>query len=110
MGFSNPSRCKDGPENPSYELAASAKNSCNSRWNSGKTWPPSSVCCSVSTPIRSLVKTKVPKVEFHSYVTRTDAHFARLFALIHEYLDALEAGRSSAVFSSRVSRFGKSGR
>jgi hypothetical protein len=43
--------------------------------------------------IRSLIKTKVPKIEFHAYATRTDAHFRRLFAVIREYLDALDAGR-----------------
>ena len=30
--------------------------------------------------IRSLIKTKVPKIEFHRYPARTDAHFGRLFA------------------------------
>ena len=43
--------------------------------------------------IRSLVKTKTPKTEFHGYPARTDAHFRRLFAVIREYLDALDAGR-----------------
>ena len=43
--------------------------------------------------IRSLIKTKTPKVEFHRYPARTDAHFARLFAVVREYLDALDAGR-----------------
>ena len=43
--------------------------------------------------IRSLVKTKTPKVEFHRYPARTEAHFARLFAVIREYLDALDRGR-----------------
>jgi len=43
--------------------------------------------------IRSLVKTKTPKIEFHGYPARTDAHFRRLFAVIREYLDALDAGR-----------------
>jgi hypothetical protein len=43
--------------------------------------------------IRSLIKTKQPKVEFHPYAARTDAHFLRLFAVIREYLDALNAGR-----------------
>jgi putative RecB family exonuclease len=43
--------------------------------------------------IRSLIKTKQPKVEFHSYPARTDAHFRRLFAVIREYLDALDSGR-----------------
>jgi putative RecB family exonuclease len=43
--------------------------------------------------IRSLVKTKTPKVEFHGYRPRTPVHFKRLFAVIREYLDALDAGR-----------------
>ena len=43
--------------------------------------------------IRSLVKTKVPKVEFHAYPARTEGHFRRLFAILREYLDALDAGR-----------------
>jgi putative RecB family exonuclease len=43
--------------------------------------------------IRSLIKTKTPKVEFHSYAARTDGHFLRLFAVIREYLDALDSGR-----------------
>ena len=43
--------------------------------------------------IRSLIKTKTPKIEFHGYPARTDVHFRRLFAVIREYLDALDAGR-----------------
>ena len=43
--------------------------------------------------IRSLIKTKVPKCEFHPYPARSDAHFRRLFAVVHEYLDALDSGR-----------------
>jgi CRISPR/Cas system-associated exonuclease Cas4 (RecB family) len=43
--------------------------------------------------IRSLIKTKQPKVETHRYPTRTERHLGRLFALIREYLDALDAGR-----------------
>ena len=43
--------------------------------------------------IRSLIKTKSPKVEIHRYPPRTDGHFRRLFAVIREYLDALDAGR-----------------
>ena len=39
--------------------------------------------------IRSLIKTKVPKCEFHPYAARTEAHFRRLFAVLHEYVDAL---------------------
>ena len=43
--------------------------------------------------IRSLVKTKTPKIEHHRYPARTEAHFARLFAVLREFLDALDAGR-----------------
>ncbi len=43
--------------------------------------------------VRSLIKTKVPKLEFHPYAARTEAHFARLFAVLREYLDALDARR-----------------
>jgi hypothetical protein len=43
--------------------------------------------------IRSLIKTKQPKIETHRYPARTDAHFRRLFAVLREYLDALHAGR-----------------
>ncbi len=43
--------------------------------------------------IRTLIKTKVPKIVFHRYSARTHAHFARFFAVVREYLDALDAGR-----------------
>lgn len=43
--------------------------------------------------IRSLIKTKVPKVEIHRYPTRTEPHFRRLFSVLHEYLDSLDSGR-----------------
>jgi hypothetical protein len=43
--------------------------------------------------IRSLIKTKSPKVEFHAYPARTDAHFRRLFAVLREHVDALDTGR-----------------
>jgi putative RecB family exonuclease len=43
--------------------------------------------------IRSLIKTKTPKVEIHRYLARTEGHFRRLFAVIREYLDALDHGR-----------------
>jgi putative RecB family exonuclease len=43
--------------------------------------------------IRSLIKTKAAKVEFHSYPARTDGHFRRLFSVLREYLDAIDAGR-----------------
>jgi putative RecB family exonuclease len=40
--------------------------------------------------VRSLIKTKVPKVEFHPYPARTEAHFRRLFAVLREYVAALD--------------------
>jgi len=43
--------------------------------------------------IRSLLKTKTPKMEFHRYEPRNDRHFRRLFAVIRAYLDELDAGR-----------------
>lgn len=43
--------------------------------------------------IRSLIKTKAAKVEFHSYPARTEAHFRRLFAVVRAYLDDLDRGR-----------------
>jgi putative RecB family exonuclease len=43
--------------------------------------------------IRSLVKTRTPKVEFHQYAARTDVHFRRLFSVIRAYLDDLDSGR-----------------
>lgn len=45
--------------------------------------------------IRSLIKTKAPKIEFHCFPARTACHFRRLFAVVREYLDALDAGRFS---------------
>jgi putative RecB family exonuclease len=43
--------------------------------------------------IRSLIKTKAPKVEFHAYPARTESHFRRFFAVAHEYVDALDSSR-----------------
>ena len=43
--------------------------------------------------IRSLIKTRAAKVEFHRYPPRTDAHLRRLFAVLREYADALDRGR-----------------
>ena len=43
--------------------------------------------------IRSLIKTKTPKIQFYHYAARTEVHFCRLFAVIREYLDALDRGR-----------------
>jgi hypothetical protein len=43
--------------------------------------------------IRSLIKTKCPRVEFHRYAPRREAHFRRLFTVIRAYLDDLDAGR-----------------
>ena len=43
--------------------------------------------------IRSLIKTKTPKIETHRYAARDERHFRRLFAVIRAYLDDLDAGR-----------------
>lgn len=43
--------------------------------------------------IRSLVKTKIPRVAFHRYAPREDRHFRRLFAVIRAYLDDLDRRR-----------------
>jgi hypothetical protein len=43
--------------------------------------------------IRSLIKTKKPKVEFHEYPPRSAVHFRRLFSVIRAYLDDLDSGR-----------------
>ena len=43
--------------------------------------------------IRSLVKTKVPTIAIHRYPPREDRHFHRLFAVVREYLDALDHGQ-----------------
>ena len=43
--------------------------------------------------IRSLIKTKTPKIEVHRYPAREEGHFRRLFAAIRAYLNDLERGR-----------------
>lgn len=43
--------------------------------------------------IRSLIKTKMAKIETHRYAQRTEQHFGRLFAVIRAYLDDLDRGR-----------------
>lgn len=42
--------------------------------------------------IRSLIKIKVPKIEFHRYEPWNDRHLRRLFAVVRAYLDDLDAG------------------
>ena len=42
--------------------------------------------------IRSLIKTKKPRIEFHTYQARTECHFRRLFSVVRSYLDDLEQG------------------
>ena len=42
--------------------------------------------------IRNLVKTRIPKVQFHRYAARTEKHFVRLFSVIRAYLDDLHSG------------------
>jgi len=46
-----------------------------------------------SLEIRSIIKTKTPKVDTCGYSARSNIHFRRLFAVIREYLDALDPGR-----------------
>ncbi|MBP88507.1 MAG: hypothetical protein CMJ64_17630 [Planctomycetaceae bacterium] len=46
-----------------------------------------------SLEIRSLVKTKTPKIECHRYAARTDQHLRRFFELVRAYLDDLDRGR-----------------
>ena len=43
--------------------------------------------------IRSLVKTKVPKIEFHWFEQRSEVHLRRLFSVIRGYLDDLDVRR-----------------
>ncbi|MFZ5831278.1 MAG: PD-(D/E)XK nuclease family protein [Planctomycetota bacterium] len=47
----------------------------------------------VALEIRSLIKTKVPKIERHTYPAREPRHFGRLFAVLRAYLEALDQGR-----------------
>ncbi len=46
-----------------------------------------------SLQIRNLVKTRLPKIDFHTYPARSQPHFDRLFAVIRAYLDDLHAAR-----------------
>src|SRR6185295_17443209 len=43
--------------------------------------------------IRSLVKTKVPQIQFHRYGARSEQHFRRLVSVVRAYLDDLDRGR-----------------
>ena len=43
--------------------------------------------------IRSLIKTKVPRIETHRYPARAERHYRRLFSVIRAYLDDLHAQR-----------------
>jgi len=43
--------------------------------------------------IRSLIKTKTPKVETQIFDSRQQHHFRRLFAVLREYVDALDRGQ-----------------
>ena len=45
--------------------------------------------------IRSLIKTKQPSVHVQRYPPRSEQHFARLFAVMREYMDALRDNRFS---------------
>ena len=46
----------------------------------------------IQLQIRSLVKTKSPTLAIHCFSPRQERHFRRLFAVIREYLDALDCG------------------
>ena len=46
--------------------------------------------CESELQIRSLIKTKVPKIVNHQYLAREARHFRRLFAVIREYLAAID--------------------
>lgn len=50
----------------------------------------SSQHCEAAVEIRSLIKTKAPKLQSQSYGARQPQHFRRLFAVIRAYLDALD--------------------
>jgi len=45
--------------------------------------------------IRSLIKTKTPRLAIHRYSARTEKHFRRLFAVLREYRAAIDTGRFS---------------
>jgi putative RecB family exonuclease len=47
----------------------------------------------VGVEIRSLIKTKAPRVETHRFAPRSAHHYERLFAVIGAYLDDLYRGR-----------------
>ena len=47
-----------------------------------------------SLEIRSLIKTKTPKIETHSYRAREDVHFDRLFSVIRAYLQSMDEQRA----------------
>lgn len=42
--------------------------------------------------IRSLIKTKIPKIETTRFPARSSAHMRRLFAVVRRYLDDLDSG------------------
>ena len=46
-----------------------------------------------SLQIRNLVKTRVPRITFHSFPAHELRHFERLFAVVWAYLDDLHSGR-----------------
>jgi CRISPR/Cas system-associated exonuclease Cas4 (RecB family) len=43
--------------------------------------------------IRSLIKTKTPKIEYREYPTRTESQLRRFFQIVRAYLDDLDRGR-----------------
>jgi putative RecB family exonuclease len=70
-----------------FEVTHEIQLSCYSylyRWASGRD--------EGGLEIRSLIKTKTPKLDFHLYEPRSPRHFRRLFAAIRSYLDDLDSG------------------
>ena len=55
--------------------------------------------------IRSLIKTKTPKVEFHPYPPRTDAHFRRLFAVVREYIGCSRPRAAGTIAPASAAHF-----
>lgn len=43
--------------------------------------------------IRKLIKTKVPRLECHTWAAREERHFQRLFSVVRAYLDNLDSGQ-----------------
>ena len=74
-----------GPERPRRVVISPIRSSKGDRQATGQE--------ESGLEIRSLIKTKSPRIECHEYPARSEAHLRRLFALIREYLDAVDTGK-----------------